>query len=232
MKRAARPRCGFDPTVANATKTTGVLGYAFSYGIAPIKVKTVLPNGSARVQSHTGRPAFYFYFNQSNTSLSGSPIDGVWLPGAVTSPNEFSLVRFEIHHGEREAVLGQVNLISGFKSGVAEGAQVAFTYDDISPGVFAVTPSANLPIGQYGFVYSATGAGVGFGGLPGARIFDFAVVDERAPVPYSKAEAPAVAAPAPASDPGPRVETIGATPNKTAKPCGLRSPTSPVAVSC
>jgi hypothetical protein len=164
-----------DPTVGSESKTTGILTYAFTYGIAPVKMKTVIPNASARVKAESGRPTFYFYFDQSRTQLSGNALTGVWLPGAVTSPSEFSLIRFEVKNGSREAVLGQFN-ITGMKSGVMEKARVGFTYDNVKPGVFKVTAVSELPPGEYAFVYSTTGAGGGFGGMPGARIFDFAVL--------------------------------------------------------
>jgi hypothetical protein len=54
-----------DPTVGNQSTTTGVLAYAFTYGIAPIKIKTILPNASARIKTDSKRPSFYFYFNQT-----------------------------------------------------------------------------------------------------------------------------------------------------------------------
>jgi hypothetical protein len=161
-----------DPTTGNQSKTSGVLAYAFTYGIVPVKMKTVIPNPSARVKSPNGRPTFYFYFNQTQTELSGNQYVGPLLRGAVTSPNEFSLVRFEVNNGQREVVLGQFN-ITGMKSGVMDKARVNFTYSDVAPGVFKVTPDDDLPPGQYGFVYSSGGAG--YGALTGGRIFDFAV---------------------------------------------------------
>jgi hypothetical protein len=98
------------------------------------------------------------------------------LPGAVTSPNEFSLIHFDVSGGHRQAVLSQFSL-TGIKSGVMDKAKVSFSYTDVLPGVFKVTPDDDLRPGEYGFVYSTTGAGTGFGGMLGARIFDFAVVD-------------------------------------------------------
>lgn len=189
-----------DPTVGNQSKTTGVLAYAFTYGIAPVKMKTVLPNASARIKAYSNHPTFYFYFNQTGTQLSGNGFGGVWLPGAVTSPSEFSLIRFEVGHGDREAVLGQFN-ITGLKSGVMEKARVGFTYDDVAPGVFRVMPTVNLAPGEYGFVYSTAGVGAGFGGAPGARIFDFAVANSEvretttSPEPAAPAQAHAVPIP-------------------------------------
>ena len=167
-----------DATAGNQTKNSGLLGYAFTGGIAKMKIKTVLPNPTARVKATGVRPVFYFYFDQADASLSHG---GFWLagPGAtVTSPSEFSLVRFEKTKSGREVVLGQFN-IGGMKTGVMDKARVPFSYADVSPGVFRVTPDADLPPGEYGFVYSATatGTGVGFygGGSMASRIFDFSV---------------------------------------------------------
>ncbi|HEX3920249.1 MAG TPA: hypothetical protein VHW60_23155 [Caulobacteraceae bacterium] len=163
-----------DATVADQTKMTGMFVSAMTYGIAPIKIKTVLPNPSARVHTTSARPEFYFYFDQASQGLSGSPIGGVWLPGAVTSPNEFSLVRFEINHGNREAVLGRVNII-GTQTGVMDKARISFSYETVATGVFKVTPSVDLAPGEYGFVYSVGGGTGGLAGGQSARIFDFSV---------------------------------------------------------
>ena len=163
-----------DATHSNQTKSTGILAYAFTYGIAPVKFKTILPNATARIRTSSRRPIFYFYFDNSSTSLSGNPIGGVWLPGAVTSPNEFSLIRFERDGGNRVAVLGQFN-ITGIKSGVMDKARVSFSYDDVTPGVFKVTPDADLPPGEYAFAYSVTSGSGFYGAGASARLFDFAV---------------------------------------------------------
>ncbi len=192
-------------------------------------MKTVLPNASARIKSHSGNPTFYFYFNQTGTQLSGNGLTGVWLPGAVTSPSEFSLVRFQVANGGREAVLGQFN-ITGMKSGVMEKARVSFTYDDVAPGVFRVTPATYLPQGEYGFVYSSTGAGGGFGGMPGARIFDFAVVESTPAVASSRSSRTArtaVQQPSSAPPPSTAQQTRGAataatpTASRTKPRCGI-----------
>ena len=45
-----------DATVANETKTSGVLAYAFTYGLARVKIKTVLPSATARVKTSAARP--------------------------------------------------------------------------------------------------------------------------------------------------------------------------------
>lgn len=174
VDRASGPRMQrIDALASSQVKTTGILGYAFTYGIAKVNVKTVLPNTSARVVTSNNRPVFYFYFDQASMSLSRNAPSAFW-GGSVTSPNEFTLERLQVTGGHREAVLGQFN-ITGLKAGVMDKARVAFDYEDVSPGVFKVVPQVELPPGEYGFIYS-TGAGSGaYGGAQNAKIFDFSV---------------------------------------------------------
>lgn len=169
-----------DATAANQSKNSGMLGYALTAGLASVKVKTVLPNASARVKISGVRPSFYFYFDQANAGLSGGAPGSFSINGGgtpVTSPNEFSLVRFAIKKGNREATVGKMS-ITGGKAGVMDNARVAFSYADVAPGVFKVTPEADLTPGEYGFAYSSSnGGGVGIYGGGGitSRIFDFSV---------------------------------------------------------
>jgi hypothetical protein len=169
-----------DATTSNQTKTSDFFGYALSAGLVSAKLKTIVPNASARVKATGGQPKFYFYFDKANAGLSnggGSP----WLGGAVapvTSPSEFSLVRFDVRKDTRETVVGKFN-IAGAKSGVMDKARIPFTYTDVSPGVFQVSLDQVLPAGEYGFIYSSSsgGGGVGLyaGGLTTSRIFDFTI---------------------------------------------------------
>ena len=159
-----------DATVSNQMKTSGALGFAFSYGLASMKMKTVIPNAAARASSTERRPTFYFYFDQAGPLASVSQFGSSFSPMA-SSPNEFSLIRFDQKRDHREAAIGSYSM-GGVKTGVSDKARVTFTYDDVAPGVFKVTPTVDLQPGQYGFVSSA-GAGTGMGIV--ARIFDFGV---------------------------------------------------------
>ncbi|MDP3905797.1 hypothetical protein [Novosphingobium sp.] len=167
-----------DPTTSNQTKTGGFLGYALTGGIASMSFKTVVPNAKARVVTEAARPKFYFYFDQAGRSLSGGATSAVWMAGAVTSPSEFSLVRFDVKDDRREAKVGKFN-IGGAKAGVMDKARIAFSYNQIAPGVYEVSPDTDLPSGEYGFIYSATtgGGGMGLGGMGAmtSKIFDFSV---------------------------------------------------------
>lgn len=70
-----------DATTSNQTKTGGILGYAFTGGIASISMKAVLPNRGARVRTIQKRPIFYFYFDEANRSLSQGASSALWLAG-------------------------------------------------------------------------------------------------------------------------------------------------------
>ena len=169
-----------DPTTSNQSKTGGLLGYAFTGGLASLSIKAVIPNVTARVRTGRARPTFYFYFDEATRSLSQVGTPSPWLSGpasAITSPNEFTLIRFDVKKDRRETRTGSMNL-AGARSGVMDKDRIAFDYEQVTPGVFKVTPSADLPAGEYGFIYSiSAGAGPGMWsrGTGSARIFDFAV---------------------------------------------------------
>ena len=169
-----------DPTTSNQSKTGGILGYAFTGGIASLSIKAVIPNITARVRTGRARPNFYFYFDEATRGLSQAGGASLWLSGpasAITSPNEFSLIRFDVKKDRRETRVGSMNL-AGAKAGVMDKDRIPFDYEQVTPGVFKVTPSSDLPTGEYGFLYSVSaGAGPGMwgNGTGSARIFDFAV---------------------------------------------------------
>ena len=162
-----------NPTTSSQTKTGGFLGYALTGGIASMSFKAVIPGGAARTTSSVNQPTFYFYFDQSRAG-GGSAI---WNAGTVTSPNEFSLVRFDVKKDKREAKVGKFN-IGGAKAGVMDKDRIPFTVIEISPGVFEVKPDQPLLGGQYGFlVQISTGGGPGMSGMGAmaAKIFDFSI---------------------------------------------------------
>lgn len=162
-----------DPTVTNQAKTGGILGYAFTGGIASASIKASIQNASARVRSTQTTPQFYFFFDESNPQTANGP--QVWAAGTaatVSSPSEFSLVRLNQKDGRREARVGSFN-IAGGKTGVMDKDRIPFSYELVRPGVYRVKPSTALPKGEYGFMYSLTGGG-GAGAMT-ARIFDFGI---------------------------------------------------------
>lgn len=160
-------------TTSNQTKTGGFLGYALTAGLASMSFKAVVPGATARAASGIARPTFYFYFNPG----LGNGGSAVWSAGSVTSPSEFSLVRFTVKKDHREAKVGKFN-IGGAKAGVMDKDRIPFTYNEVSPGVFEVRPDTPLAGGEYGFmVQSSTGGGPGMAGMgaTAAKIFDFSI---------------------------------------------------------
>ena len=160
-----------DATGANQAKSGGVLGYALTGGLASMSVKAVIPGGTARTHATGAQPAFLFRVDQSGTNIFAGPL------GTSVTPNDFSLVRLTAKGERRETRVGSMN-IGGVKTGVMDRDRIAFAYDEISPGVFRVTPTAPLSSGEYGFLYqpaSAAGFGGGSAGATGARVFDFSV---------------------------------------------------------
>ncbi|MFM6830631.1 MAG: hypothetical protein ACKOVA_09925 [Novosphingobium sp.] len=173
MDSAASKMTRIDPVVTNQAKTGGLLGYAFTAGIASMSVKASIQNPTARTHASEARPSFYFFFDESNPSVTSNT--AAWASGTaatVTSPSEFTLVQLMAKKDRREARVGSVN-IAGAKTGVMDKDQLKFDYKLVRPGVYLVQPMADLPKGEYGFMYSLTGGGTA--GAITARIFDFSI---------------------------------------------------------
>lgn len=158
-----------DPTTSTQMRTGGVFGYALTGGLASMSMKVSVPNETARARTPS-MPTFYFFFDDSRPGATTSSFTSSAF--LASSPNEFSLVRLERKRGRREAKIGSVGL-GGAKIGVMDKDRVQFRYDPVRPGVFRVSPSSNLNSGEYGFLYSLPGGGMG--GAATARIFDFGV---------------------------------------------------------
>lgn len=151
-----------EPSVSKQTKTGGFFASAMTYGIAKIKFKAALAGSISSLQINNLRPVFYFYFEVKSSGLSSSS-------SYATSPNEFVLIRFNTKSNSREVTVSQANAF-GTQSGAMEKSSRAFNYEKIAPGVYKVTPQADLAEGEYGF-YNGAGAGP----TGGAKIFDFGV---------------------------------------------------------
>ena len=160
-------------TISTQTKTGGFLGYALTGGLAPMSFKAVVPGANAKLVSNALRPTFYFFFDQSSSGGNSA----IWSAGAVTSPSEFSLVKFDVKKDRREVKVGKFN-IGGAKAGVMDKDRIPFTTVEIRPGVFEVRPNQPLIGGEYGFlVQSSTGGGPGMAGSGAttAKIFEFSI---------------------------------------------------------
>ncbi|WP_197275715.1 hypothetical protein [Blastomonas sp. AAP25] len=158
-----------EPTVTNQAKTGGILGYALTGGLASMSIKATIQNETSRVPVSVS-PKFYFFSGESNGDSSSA-----WASGnntVVNSPAELTLIRLNRKKDRREARVGSMN-IGGAKTGVMDEDRLEFSHSAIRPGVFVIEPSASLPPGEYGFIYSLAGGAAG--GAMTARIFDFTV---------------------------------------------------------
>jgi hypothetical protein len=172
---APQPRMvKIDPIASTQTKTGGILGYAFTGGIASASLKAVLPGATAQTQTSSGRPTFYVFFDPPGGGQSA--IFSTGFGNAIITPNELSLIDLMEKKERREARVGSLN-IAGSKTGVMDKDQIPFTYEQVSPFVYKITPDNALAPGEYGFLFALVGgAGPGLsGGVAGARVFDFAV---------------------------------------------------------
>jgi hypothetical protein len=158
-----------EPSVYTQSKETGVWKQALTYGIAKVRYKAVLPGEHAKLLIETRRPTFYFFFDVASGSLSNSGT--AW--GPATSANEFLLARMDVKKSSRELEVGEDGQYTGRKYGVATKASQPFDYERLAPGIYRVTPKADLADGEYCFLYGGSVAASGTSGGP--KLFDFAV---------------------------------------------------------
>lgn len=152
-----------ESTTTRQARTSGMFGYLLTSGISGMRLKAAVNGPRAQLTTSDRQPVFYFYFDQAAQGLGAAG-------GAVTSPNEFSLTRFEAKGDKREAVVGSVGL-GGAKAGLRDKDQRGFSANQIAPGVYKIVPDQPLAPGEYGFISGAVGAGAN----ATFRVFDFSV---------------------------------------------------------
>lgn len=162
-----------EPSVYSQGKTGGIFTSAMTYGIAKAKTKAVLRGAHANARIADPHAVFYFYFEQQGAGLSqaNSPF------GGTSTPNEYTLLKFDVKNDTRETVIGKFNAY-GASGGTDEKAVVPFTYTKLRPGVYKVTLKDALVTGEYGFI-SASGTMIagpyGATATGNSRVFDFGV---------------------------------------------------------
>jgi hypothetical protein len=158
-----------EPNVYTQGKTGGVFASAMTYGMARIKMKAVLRGAHANARVSEAQPVFYFYFEQTGAGLSNA--SGLF--GATTTPNEYTLLKFQIKGETRETVTGSMNAFGG-SGGTDDKAVTNFTYTKLRPGVYKVMLNAALEPGEYGFISSGGSVGIGaYASTTNSRVFDF-----------------------------------------------------------
>ncbi len=133
-----------------------------------VKTKAIISSAEASIRTADASAEFYFVFEQTSGSLGSS---GQSWGAALTSPNEFVLLRLDKKSTHREVTTGSFGS-SGPQSGTDDKAAVPFTFVRIKPGVYRVIPKEPLKPGEYGF-FPASGGGQGTAGT--TKLFDFGV---------------------------------------------------------
>jgi hypothetical protein len=155
-----------EPNVYSSSKTGGVFASAMTYGIAKMKMKAVLRGAHANARVADSRPVFYFYFEQKSAGLSGN-LFGIF--SGTSTPNEFTLLHFDIKGETRETVTSKISLM-GSSEGTDDKAVTPFTYTRLRPGVYKVSLNSPLQPGEYGFISSGGSRAMD---SMGGRVFDF-----------------------------------------------------------
>ncbi len=156
-----------DPTAYSGTHTGGMFATSMTYGIAKSKTKAVVRGSHANVRFTQNSPVFYFYFEKTKGTLSFA---GLGSYAGLTSPNEFSLVRFQSKKETRELIVGEFSAYTN-SSGTRSQDVAEFNFEKIGPGVFKVAPKADLQPGEYCFFFT----GENRAGAGGGSLFDFGI---------------------------------------------------------
>jgi hypothetical protein len=140
-------------------------------GVSNIENRAVVQGARAETRLTNRRPAFLFCdaVKPENAPAAGGGMGYVGGQRA-TRPANFRLVRFDVENDGRDYPL---STLSGKKSA---RYFFPFTVRNAGPGMREVTPIAELPPGEYGFVGLAKGSQFAFGDdAPKDRVIDFAI---------------------------------------------------------
>lgn len=136
------------------------------FGLGKVKTKANLPGRNAGLQITEVAPVFYFYLDMTSGGLNTAS-------GIPSTPNEFTLVRFNQRSDNREVTIAKANSW-GAKGGLSDEYVVPLKAEDLGNGIFKVTPQADLKKGEYGFMLVNSGNSNAAAGM-GSKFFDFGV---------------------------------------------------------
>ncbi len=155
------------PNVSAQNRTGGGFTAAVTpFGLGKVKTKANLPGRTATLQITTTSPVFYFYLDTASGGLNTSS-------GVPSTPNEFTLVRFNQRDDNREVTIAKVNSWGG-KGGLSDEYVVPLKAEDLGNGIFKVTAAGELRKGEYGFYLLNSGNSNVNAGI-GSKFFDFGV---------------------------------------------------------
>ena len=166
-KAGVRKMVQLQPNVSAQNRTGGGFTAAVTpFGLGKMKTKANLPGRTAAMQLSTTSPVFYFYLDSTSGGLNTAS-------GIPSTPNEFTLVRFNQRSDNREVTISKMNSW-GSKGGLSDEYVVPLKAEDLGNGIFKITPAGDLRIGEYGFYLLNSGNSNVNAGI-GAKFFDFGV---------------------------------------------------------
>lgn len=136
------------------------------FGLGKVKTKTNLPGRNAALQINSTSPVFYFYLDNTSGGLNTAS-------GIPSTPNEFTLVRFNQRSDNREVTIAKENSW-GAKGGLSDEYVVPLQAEDLGNGIFKVTAAIDLKKGEYGFLLVNSGNSNTAQGV-GSKFFDFGI---------------------------------------------------------
>lgn len=154
------------PNVSAQNRTGGLFTSSLTYGIGKVKIKANLPGTTAKLQLNQAQPVFYFYLDTKSGGLNTAS-------GVPSTPNEFSLIKFNVRSDNREVTIGKANAF-GAKGGLSDEYVVQFNAENMGNGIFKITPTSTLKNGEYGF-YLINSGNSNASSAVGAKFFDFGV---------------------------------------------------------
>lgn len=167
IKDGQRKMTQLQPNVSAQNRTGGGFTAAVTpFGLGKRKTKANLPGRSAALQLTQTSPVFYFYLDTVSGGLNTAS-------GVPSTPNEFSLVRFNQRDDNREVTIAKTNSW-GSKGGLSDEYVVALKAEDMGSGIFKITPNNDLTKGEYGFYLLNSGNSYASAGM-GSKFFDFGV---------------------------------------------------------
>lgn len=166
-KDGVRKMTRLNPNVSAQNRTGGAFTASVTpFGLGKVKTKTNLPGRNAALQINATNPVFYFYLDVSSGGMNTSS-------GIPSTPNEFTLVRFNQRSDNREVTIAKSNSWGG-KGGLSDEYVVGLKAEDLGNGTFRVTATSDLKKGEYGFMLLNSGNANSAAGV-GSKFFDFGV---------------------------------------------------------
>jgi hypothetical protein len=153
--------------VSSQNRTGGGFTAAVTpFGLGKVKTKANLPGRNANMQIRNNSPVFYFYLDVSSGGLNTAS-------GIPSTPNEFTLIRFNQRSDNREVTIAKTNSW-GSKGGLSDEYVVQLKAEDLGNGIFRITPAGDLKNGEYAF-YLVNSGNSNASAAIGAKFFDFGV---------------------------------------------------------